>query len=63
MKVFIYGFVSVYVGLLSKSIFIFLFDKYINHIAGNVDFFAPVKTSIVAAIILYFVRVIFHKND
>ncbi len=38
MKVFIYGFVSVYVGLLSKSIFIFLFDKYINHIAGNVDF-------------------------
>lgn len=63
MKIFIYGFITIYIALISKSIFNFLFDKYINHIINSIDFFAPIKTSLAVAIILYFVRIIFNKND
>ena len=63
MKIFIYGFITIYIALLSKSIFNFLFDKYINHIISSIDFFAPIKISIVGAIIIYVIRIIFNKND
>ncbi|OBX06839.1 hypothetical protein QV08_09100 [Gallibacterium salpingitidis] len=62
MKVFIYAFITIYIALLSKSIFYFLFDKYINHIINSINFFAPIKTSVVVAIIIYFVRLIFPKE-
>ncbi|OBX03104.1 hypothetical protein QV06_10385 [Gallibacterium genomosp. 3] len=63
MKIFIYGFITIYIGIISAKIFAYLFDKYINHIISSIDFFAPIKISIVGAIIIYVIRIIFNKND
>ncbi|ERF78992.1 hypothetical protein P9057_01835 [Gallibacterium anatis] len=62
MKVFIYGFIAIYIGIISGKVFSFLFDKYINDITSNIDFFEPITNSIIGAIIIYFVRLIFPKE-
>ncbi|MBF4102150.1 hypothetical protein INT80_00730 [Gallibacterium anatis] len=61
MKVFIYGFIAIYIGIISGKVFSFLFDKDINDITSNIDF-EPITNSIIGAIIIYFVRLIFPKE-
>ncbi|KGQ63117.1 hypothetical protein IO48_02680 [Gallibacterium anatis 4895] len=61
MKLFIYIFCIIYIGLISEDIYIYLFDKYTYHVMGDINFFEPIPTTIIASIIGYFIEIIFRK--